>query len=196
MKKKYLSFILLAWGTQSIHGELPAYGTHMPVLATVLAYTDGPVLEMGSGDFSTPLLHGMCSASKRILHTCDTDRKWLGFFKYLENEWHKLFYVRVYDNDWDLNPKPHMWDAIGKDMHWSVVFIDHRPGERRVGDVQRLRNNTDIFVVHDTENAGYGYEPTLSSFKYKYVYKVYGTETTVVSDTINVNEFFDFKSPR
>jgi hypothetical protein len=166
------------------------YGTHMTSLITVASNTTGPILEMGAGDYSTPLLHAVCSKDKRYLLSTDTDQGWLSLFTDLENDWHKFQYVNVYEDDWSINPKPHLWDAIGGDTHWAMVFIDHRPGERRIVDVERLRNNTDIFVIHDTETEGYGYEPVLSSFKYKYVDTRYATQTTVVSDTINVREFF------
>lgn len=166
------------------------YGTHMPALVTTVAFTKGPVLEMGCGDFSTPLLHALCAKDQRFLLTVDTDKKWLGYFLDLYSHWHQLWYLPVYEDDWMKNPKPYLWDQIGNNVHWSVVFIDHRPGERRVIDIQRLRNNTDIFVVHDTQEASYDYEPTLSSFKYKYVYERYTTQTTIVSDTIDITTFF------
>lgn len=166
-------------------------GTHMAPLLTVVTHTDGPLLEMGSGDFSTPLLHAICSKSKRFLLTAETDKKWLHNFIDLKSEWHAFVYVPVYEDDWSLNPKPALWDAVGGDRHWAVVFIDHRPGERRVEDIRRLRKNTDIFVVHDTQQPSYCYEPVLNTFKYKYVYERYATQTTIVSDIIDVSTFFE-----
>lgn len=167
-----------------------SYGTHMACLVAAAVHTDGPILEMGAGDYSTPLLHSVCSKNERYLLSTDTDQKWLSYFTDMENDWHKFKYVKVYEDDWEINPQPNEWDAIGGDRHWSVVFIDHRPGERRVIDIARLRNNTEIFVVHDTEQSEYYYEPLLSSFRYKYVDKRYTTQTTVVSDTIDVRKFF------
>ncbi len=165
-------------------------GTHIFCLSTAVMNTDGPILEMGSGDFSTPLLHALCATHKRFLLTTDTDKKWLGYFEDLQTEWHHFEYVPVYDDDWSLNPKPWQWDNVARDTHWAVVFIDHRPGERRIEDIQRLRDHTDIFVIHDTETASYGYGPLLSTFKYIYVDRRYTTYTTVASDTIDVSQFF------
>lgn len=174
--------------------ELPSnYGTHMTCLLTAAINTSGPILEMGAGDYSTPLLHAVCAKDKRYLLSTDTDKAWLSHFIDLETDWHQFSYVNVYEDDWEVNPKPELWNAIGGDRHWSVVFVDHRPGERRAVDIARLRLNTDIFVVHDTEPSeytDYGYEPLLSTFKYRYVHKRYTTYTTVVSDTIDVREFF------
>ena len=186
-------FLVIGLGCfQSTHPVLSTYGTHLPMVAAVVNQTEGPILEMGSGHFSTPMLHSLCMKTGRTLYTYDTDKKWLGFFRYVENAWHKLIYVPVYEDDWEKNPKPWLWNGIGGSTHWSVVFIDHRPGERRIEDVRRLRKNTDIFIVHDTEEAGYQYEPTLSSFKYVYTFSKYRPYTTVVSDTVDVSKLFDY----
>lgn len=168
----------------------PNYGTHMVPLMTAVVHTQGPILEMGSGDFSTPLLHAICSVNKRFILTTDTDKNWLSLFNDLACSWHNFIYVPVYEDDQNLNPKPILWDEIGGDRHWGVVFIDHRPGERRAIDIQRLRKNADIIVVHDTEYAGYNYEPVLSTFKYRFSYERYQTQTTLVSDTKDVSLLF------
>ena len=35
-------------------------GTHLPVLMDIVSKTDGPILEIGTGVFSTPYLHWAC----------------------------------------------------------------------------------------------------------------------------------------
>lgn len=158
--------------------------THTAPLLTIVANTKGPILEMGCGDFSTPVLHAICSSSKRFLCSAEGNKSWLNFFTDLEKEWHHFYYVSSFNG----------WDKIGNGIRWSVVFIDHAPAKRRVMDIKRLRKNTDIFVVHDTQDSveiSYGYKPVLSSFKYKYVYKRYKVTTTVVSDVIDVKKFFE-----
>lgn len=166
--------------------ENPDYGTHMAPLFTAVMRTDGPILEMGAGDYSTPLLHALCSEKKRFLLTVETDQKWIDNFIDLKNFWHDFIYVSPYGEDSNLPT----WDSVGNDQRWSIVLIDHRPGERRVRDIERLRNNTDIFVVHDTQQPSYNYEPLLSTFRYKYVYERYSTQTMLASDTIDVSKFF------
>lgn len=167
------------------------WGTHQTPLITTVMYTDGPILELGCGDFSTPLLHAICSVNQRMLVSTDSDKKWLRLFLDLERPWHKFIYVPVFENP--KNPQLNKWDEIGNDTHWNVVFIDHAPAHRRAVDIERLRPHTDIFVVHDTESPRVyvGYSTILPSFKYKVVYKRYKTETTVVSDTIDVRKFFE-----
>ena len=84
----------------------------MAPLLTCAINTIGAILEMGSGDFSTPLLHAICSKEKRFILTTDTDKKWLNNFIDLKTEWHDFQYVAVYEDDWSLNPKPEMWNDI------------------------------------------------------------------------------------
>lgn len=47
------------------------------------------------------------------------------------------------------------WDCVGGDRDWGVVFVDHRPGERRSPDVVRMLARSLIVVVHDTEQPTY-----------------------------------------
>ena len=164
------------------------WGTHQTPLIAAIVHTSGPILELGCGDFSTPLLHAVCSVNQRTLLSADADKKWLRLFLDLETPWHKFIYVPVFENP--NNPQAREWDQVGKDVHWSIVFIDHSPGSRRATDIQRLRTHTDIFVVHDTEKPYKNYKPVLANFKYKFVYKRYKKQTTLVSDTINVTTLF------
>lgn len=202
--KKLLLLLLLSainssfpYGPTKLRRDgLPSGGTHYPALAAVVVNTSGPVLEMGCGDFSTPFLHSLCAPTKRLLVSTDVDKLWISLFLDLECNWHKFIHVNAYAtndhrNNWLHCIDSDAWNVIGLETHWSVVFIDHTPGSRRPVDVARLRKNTDIFVVHDTEDPRYGWEPLLSSFKYKYVYDRYSVTTTIVSDTIDVTQFFN-----
>ena len=201
--KKYLMsmvfagiFFVALYGASSENRKLisPEYGTHMAPLLTVIANTDGPILEMGCGDYSTPLVHAVCSVSKRFVLTAETDIGWMELFKDLKTDWHQFVYVNIGTKNKNYNPEA--WNLIGNDHNWSVVFIDHAPKERRVVDIERLRLRTAIFVVHDTNplKKGYKYEPLLSTFKYRFNYKRYANQTTIVSDVIDVAAFFPNKS--
>ena len=160
-----------------------------PLVAAVMN-TSGPVFEMGCGDHSTPILHAICSVQNRQLLSADTSKKWLDLFQDMKSEIHQFIYVPVYDDDWSTNPKPEKWDSIGNQT-WGVVFIDHRPGERRKIDIGRFADLADVIVVHDTETASYGYEPILKTFKYRYDYLRYTVRTTLVSNTLDVSAFFN-----
>jgi hypothetical protein len=52
------------------HGRLlgnPNFGTHTTPLVTAIMHTSGPVLEMGCGDYSTPMLHAILAKQGRFL---------------------------------------------------------------------------------------------------------------------------------
>lgn len=163
------------------------YGTHICPLLTAVLHTKGDVLEMGTGDFSTPLLHSLCLQQKRNLHSTDTDKEWLKLFLDLQSPTHTFQFVPVYES---VIPNHHCWDSVGN-QKWGVVFIDHRPGERRAVDIVRFRNDAEIIVVHDTETPSYGYEQAFQYFKYRYDYKRYSVWTTLVSNTVDVQRLFE-----
>lgn len=167
----------------------PNFGTHMAPLITSVMNTDGPIFEMGCGDYSTPILHAICEKQQRKLLSTDTSNEWLNLFIDLTSTYHKFEYVPVYEDDWEKNPKPELWDKVGN-QNWGVVFIDHRPGERRKDDIKRFQNSADIVVVHDTETESYRYESVFNLFKYRYDYKRYSTYTTIVSNKIDVSKLF------
>jgi hypothetical protein len=145
------------------------YATHIPLLAAAVALTDGPVLELGCGDYSTYMLNQMCRG--RSLTSTDEKREWAVLFTALESGRHKIVWVP----DWDL-----FFDSIAP-LHYSVIFVDHAPGERRKDDIDRLRNAGDLLVIHDTEAECYGYEPVLKTFPFRFDYTLLRPHTTVVS---------------
>jgi len=194
--------------------------TFTPMLAAAVAWchcgddamiqdTIGPVLELGMGNGSTPMLHSLCKAMNTPLVSIDNNREWHDRFLDLATRDHRGHQIRLLDS-WELVATAAMigkteleamceaWDIISLDPQayghnydrWSVVLIDHAPGERRVTDIARLANNATIIVVHDTEEPGYNYEPTLAAFKHRYDYRRARPWTTVVSNFVNVEEIF------
>lgn len=183
MFKKLLLFMqIIISGVYGYSG----WGSHVPALLTAILHTQGPVLEMGCGHWSTPILHAVCGAQGRFLLSAESDEAWLNLVRSngFECSWHHFVFVA------DAMKKPENWNTIGNNQRWGCVFIDHAPGERRVADIARMRSLADVLVVHDTDAPSYGYEPVLSSFKYRYDYTVYLPQTTVVSDTVDVCAFF------
>lgn len=166
------------------------WGTHMVPLITAVINTEGPILEFGAGDYSTPILHAICKKNRRFLLTTDTEKPWLELFRDLETSYHTLQYVPICEDGNLVDQRLEEWDKIGNDHNWGVVFVDHRPAERRSVDIERLKNRTNIFVVHDTEQPSYGYEKVFSTFKYRYDYPRYKSRTTLVSDITDVKLLF------
>lgn len=151
------------------------YWTHQAPLVNAVLHTTGAILELGCGDYSTPILHELCRPGKRQLITCDSEKVWLNFYEPLITDWHKL--VLVSD-----------WDSITG--HFGLVFIDHVT-ERRAVDLMRLKSFGHVFVVHDSEKQRwYKYGSSFSTFKYRYDYTLYTKRTSLLSDVTDVSRFF------
>ncbi len=153
-----------------------AWGTHLAPLATAVVNTEGPILELGAGDTSTPLLHALCAPARRNLVTVDTNRAWLERYADLQTDWHRL--VHGLEN------------AMAGATRWGVVLVDHQPGKRRAADILHLRSRAQVFVVHDVEEPDYDYKPALAQFRYTYTYNRYATWTAVASDVVDVRAWF------
>jgi hypothetical protein len=147
---------------------IAGFGTHLPALMGCVAATSGPVLELGSGYYSTPILHAVTPG--RRLVTADNYAAWLARFRYLQSPDHELHIV----HDWDA------FDLI--DEPWDVAFVDMAPDEARAAAIRRLRERTRYIVVHDTEAESYGFEPLFSEFKYRHDFRNQLPYATVVSD--------------
>jgi hypothetical protein len=153
------------------------WGTHQAPLVTAVLKTTGPVLELGAGDFSTTILHAICESQNRLLWSVETSENWLSYFLDLETELHTF----IYTADTVQLAK----EAV---IHWSVVFIDQHPNAQRKLSLLALRDKTDVFVLHDAEKKYYDDIPSM--FKYQYLYDRYKVQTWVLSDTIDVREWF------
>ena len=152
----------------------PSWGSHLPTLIRVLQASEGPVLELGSGPFSTPILHWLCLDSKRPLVTYENDAEYFEMYKKFGYGLHEFKLVE----DWASIPS--------EDRRWGVVFVDHKPAERRKIEIIRLINVADYIVVHDTEpqvSAEYdNLGETFPLFKYQYHYRRQKPYTTVLSN--------------
>jgi len=149
------------------------WSTHLPMLIKTAQMTDGPILEIGSGLYSTPLLHWLCYEKKRRLVTYENDFDYFNFARSFRSKNHDVRFVK----DWD------EMDIVNK--HWSVVLIDHTPSIRRAADAIRLKNNADYIIIHDTEpehSDEYDYDRIWPHFKYRYDWKGCKPWVTVVSN--------------
>ena len=75
------------------HGE---FGTHTRLLWAAAKATQGDVLEMGTGAFSTPMLHNLTASAGRRLVSAETDSAWLSKFQEQGFGHHQLLLVPVY----------------------------------------------------------------------------------------------------
>lgn len=145
-------------------------GTHLPLLASVLAIArPGPVLEIGVGHCSSPLIAEMCRAMGREWWALDSHPDWLR-------------------TTLDLDPKITVlgeYSEMEWQGEWSVVFVDCSPGTARLPVVQALRSRAEFIVVHDTDNLSGDVADlveVLDAFPHHFTYKRMSPWTTVVSD--------------
>lgn len=142
------------------------YGSHLPVLRWALENTTGPILELGGGLYSTPLLHN----SGRPVVTVERHPKWK---KYLAN--------------W-ASPTHQVVEEIPAGS-FGLVFVDNEE-DRRVPDLLSLKGRFDIAICHDTEPSAWAadivhWEDALGQFPHRFDYKPDGVPwTTVVSEKV------------
>jgi hypothetical protein len=151
-----------------------SYSSHLPVLIRAVLATDGPVLEMGTGMFSTPVLHWLC-AEHRELVSYETDEKYAALAEQYREPWHAIRLVPD-------------WDAALIERQWDVALVDHRPGERRKEDIRRLAPWARLIVVHDTcarDDKWYRYSDVFPLFRYSWSTR-YRPRTTVLSNAVDV----------
>ena len=142
------------------------WGSHIPVLVEMLKQTTGPVLELGSGMNSTPILSVMCKKDGRTFESYDNNLFWI---RILNGE---TLYVENFDD-------------VPLERKWSFVLIDHDPSERRIVDIKRLVDYADYIVIHDSEpdqEFRYNYSEIYPLFKYRLDYKEFSTHTTILSN--------------
>jgi hypothetical protein len=157
-----------------------AYSSYMPVLMKLISITDGPILEMGGGLFSTPYLHWACF-EKRKLVTYENSEKYRRYISEFgrKNNFHKVYFI----DDWDKA------DIV---KSWNIAFIDHMPAIRRSIDAKKLANFAQYIVLHDTQPVTeheYKYNELYPLFKYRYDYKKHPANTTILSNFIDLKDF-------
>lgn len=116
--------------------------THQPILLDIIRRTDGPILELGAGDYSTRQIHEV--AGQRKILTIDHDRIWLRKYSHLKTYFHKFILV---------NNKDIKGYYLKDNDHWSVVFIDNIHWDFRVPAIMRYKDTADYLVIHDTQFA-------------------------------------------
>jgi predicted O-methyltransferase YrrM len=140
------------------------YGSHLPLLIKVIESTKGGVIELGSGFYSTMMLHWMCR--KRTLLTCESSAEYYRFMLPFSSENHMVKLI----NDWE------KCDDIS--LPWSVAFVDLSPAKYR-GIILPKLTHVDYVVVHDTEKKyydKYGYsDDIMSMYQYQLNSRRYNT---------------------
>jgi hypothetical protein len=120
------------------------FATHQPVLWQIASGSALTMLEFGSGDGSTALLHRLSRDRNVPLITFDTDAAWLGrYAPSMESPLHQFRLV----SSWEDTLASAEWD----DRRYGLVFVDQEPWEARVATIHRFRLLAEYIVVHDVD---------------------------------------------
>ena len=155
--------------------------SHMPVLLKLVQMTTGPILELGGGSYSTPLLHWICQDTNRKLVTYESDKSYFkDFIEQYKTDFHEVYQI----DDWSKAPF---------DKDWEIVFIDHHPNSERKESAKRFANSANYIVLHDALprwDVKYRYSQIIPLFKYKYRVDKYYPPSWVVSNRKEVNNIW------
>lgn len=146
------------------------WSTHNYILIKCLMHSTGPVAEVGSGLYSTPLLHWICRLQNRKLVTFEDTKEFYDMAHVFTSRSHKIHLLED-------------WDDMDVNREWGVVLIDHTDTDRRATDIIRFKDTAQYIVIHDTEKPEkYGYDKVWEHFKYVYHWKGCKPWTSVVSN--------------
>lgn len=152
-------------------------GTHLHPLIIAFLETTGKVIELGMGDFSTPILHELTDYFNRELVSYENNKEWFDNYRDLSHERSDQILVK----DWD----------EAKAERCGLLFIDHAPAKRRAVDVERFKDLANVIICHDSEQIKeYNYHKVFPLFKYKYEYSRFTKKTILLSNKIDVREWF------
>jgi hypothetical protein len=159
--------------------DLILCATHIPVLVRAFTLSDGDVLELGVGLFSTPLLRNLCEMSGRTLYSYENKQRWYDVAVKDPKPYHNVFMVDDYTN-------------APIERRWGLAFVDHSPGKRRQVEIRRLASFAEYIVIHDTNpefDKEYRYHRIWPLFKYRYHFTKYFPFTSIVSNFHSLEKF-------
>jgi len=122
----------------------------MPGLRWATEQTNGPILELGAGFYSTPFLHRLSEAGRMVV-SYEYDPEW---FQQIWSRFEGPHHHVIHDFA-DVPPGS-----------WSVVLVDCE-GWSRHPFFNALRDHADIFVIHDTQDPWIP-ELDFESFEYRF----------------------------
>lgn len=163
------------------------YGTHLAPLIQAVNKTDGDILELGIGIFSTPYLHYQAILSKRHVTSIDSEPGWVNRFKSSQVSGH-LYQCEYHD----LICVPN-YDEAKIEKPWDVALVDHSPSSRRITDIKRLASFAKYIIIHDSaerKDREYHYSEIYPLFKYRTDWTHDANPATVLSNLVDLKNFW------
>ena len=155
------------------------YASHYAVLAAAIARTAEPVLELGCGEGSTPMLHYMCKLGGRLLITLESNPDWIKKYEGYRHAQHIIEHVP----DWS-QVRRHIPGA----PRFGVVFVDNAPGDTRIKLIEQFKDEARFILAHDSERdwgtgAYYEYEKAKPLFKHVSEFRRWRPYTLILSNS-------------
>ena len=153
--------------------EPDGWSTHLEALAWAVFRSQGAIVELGGGNYSTPWLH---SIPDRDIWTVEADVEWEGHLRRWEGPRHHV----IHDARMEIP-----WEAARP----GVVFIDHdQATPSRADSIRQARaRKADYIVVHDTNPEVFpwagqpGLPQALGEFAEQWTFKEFSQWTTVLA---------------
>ena len=190
---------------RSLRPQLKAdpYSTHQSLLVAAMLRTQGSILEMGGGWYSTPLVSAFANTQRRTAFTIETCDWVYQLLKPLSSRFHNVCRIDGFDFDanggfvprTDTTPAQYaeiqsrfLTELCGRHPLWSVVFVDQAPGYLRVAAIEYFANIAEFIVVHDTDNVA-RFESCLSKFRYRWDFRMHTPNAAIVSNLTPCDDF-------
>ena len=116
------------------------YGSHQFLLIDILKRTSNPILELGSGDYSTQQIHNL--SEKRKVVTIDDSDWWIKRYLKLQDKYHRFYFMNN-----DQLEKFYRED----NENWGLVFIDSGTWEQRTSALVKYKDVADYIILHDCD---------------------------------------------
>lgn len=155
----------------------PGYATHLPALVAAVMATDGPVLELGCGCFSTRWLHAVCGHQRRLLVSVETSREWMAEYADLECEWHHFCWCAKHQDN-----SPTQFAEVEAVSFWSVILVDLACYGMRATALRDMADRARYIVVHDAETTSCAaFTAAMAKFAYRWDCSAKGPTTRILS---------------
>ena len=116
---------------------MDGYATHLHPLVTAAISVCGDILELGCGDYSTPVLAEIAHARGDRLVVCSSDESWSSKYKGIPDE--------IITVDWET------WVPEGQ---WGLIFLDSEQLTKdRIKWLPVLSKIGKVIVMHDADAA-------------------------------------------
>lgn len=168
--------------------RMNTWATHLPLLVRAVQMTKGPVIEVGGGLYSTPILTAMLQ--DRPLVTAETSEVWLERIREMDLHTNPLHATRrLLSLDELSDPKVVGFSEFG------LAFVDNFPDKSRAAVLQTMRRISAVVVMHDAGGEAQGVDmwsrmkgarESIESFKFFEYYTRLSPHTAIMSDRIDV----------